>query len=483
ASNSWTQMTPSIKPSARSFYSMAYDSISDKVILFGGAGGGKINDETWIYDYDFNTWTLKAPSIKPKARCYHSMTFNFDSSVLFGGWDFSSHLSDTWLYDLPTDTWTQMAPPTIPKARWGHSMVSDSAFDKVILFGGYFSSGWGADHTWIYPVNKQYYQSGLFESRITYLGNTYEISGDITWSPSVQPENTSLKLQIGFSNTTLAEDFHYTDYHTSDFSFTGYTQYLRYRAIFDTNMTLFLSPTLESVTIYYSWETTLNTIPNAPQDLSAIADENFIELNWTAPSDDGGSVVTRYNVYRGTESGEYIFLGLTPKTNFTDSAVEGGTMYYYVITAVNIIGESPFSQEVSVLSSGTPEIPTTVPSAPQNLSATTKFKFIELNWTAPNDNGGSIIMSYRIYRGTSSGVYLLIGIVVAPTTSYNDTLILSKTTYFYAVTAINALGESVFSDEVSATSKRSKITPFPDFPTILIFLGVSVMLIRKFKKK
>jgi Putative Ig domain./Immunoglobulin I-set domain. len=71
-------------------------------------------------------------------------------------------------------------------------------------------------------------------------------------------------------------------------------------------------------------------------------------LNWIASPTPG---VTGYNVYRATTSGGYT----TPSnptpisgTQFTDSTVQLGQTYYYVVNAIDAAGvESPYSNEVS----------------------------------------------------------------------------------------------------------------------------------------
>lgn len=45
----------------------------------------------------------------------------------------------------------------------------------------------------------------------------------------------------------------------------------------------------------------------------------------------------------------------------------------------------------------------TVPSAPQNLQATSGDAQVTLTWEAPSSDGGSPVTNYRIYRGTTSG--------------------------------------------------------------------------------
>ncbi len=63
--------------------------------------------------------------------------------------------------------------------------------------------------------------------------------------------------------------------------------------------------------------------------------------------------VAGYNVYRGTvQGGPYptqLNSSLQTTTNFSDSTVQNGTTYYYVVTAVNAQSEeSSYSSEVAV---------------------------------------------------------------------------------------------------------------------------------------
>jgi fibronectin type 3 domain-containing protein len=60
-----------------------------------------------------------------------------------------------------------------------------------------------------------------------------------------------------------------------------------------------------------------------------------------------------YNVYRGTQSGgPYAVLNSSPNpsTSFTDSTVQAGSTYYYVVTAVDSTGtESAYSNQAQAV--------------------------------------------------------------------------------------------------------------------------------------
>jgi len=72
-----------------------------------------------------------------------------------------------------------------------------------------------------------------------------------------------------------------------------------------------------------------------------------IVISWQAPADNGGDAIISYKIYRGiSSSNETYFLTLGNISSFTDTNLVNGQTYYYRITAVNAMGESPWSGEV-----------------------------------------------------------------------------------------------------------------------------------------
>ena len=86
---------------------------------------------------------------------------------------------------------------------------------------------------------------------------------------------------------------------------------------------------------------------------------------------------------------------------------------------------------------------------PPCLSGTRDPSASHLSWKAP-DNGGSDIINYQIFRGTTSGGEVLLGQTGNAKTTFDDTTTNpSVTHYFYVVKAINAIGTSAKSNEVN----------------------------------
>src|SRR5207249_4097224 len=128
---------------------------------------------------------------------------------------------------------------------------------------------------------------------------------------------------------------------------------------------------------------TVLTVPSTPQNLQTTSGNAQVSLSWSAPSNNGGSAITNYNIYRSTSSGtETLLATIGNVLSYADTAVTNGQTYFYKVTAVNSVGESSQSNEASAT-------PAAIPSAPQNLVAFHGNAKVGLTWSAPSSNGVS----------------------------------------------------------------------------------------------
>ncbi|MCD6171622.1 MAG: fibronectin type III domain-containing protein, partial [Thermoplasmata archaeon] len=97
------------------------------------------------------------------------------------------------------------------------------------------------------------------------------------------------------------------------------------------------------------------------------------------------------------------------------------------------------------------------PSNPINLQATAGDGYINLNWQAPENNGGAKITKYKIYRGTVSDGEIYLD--DSSSLTYHDASVTNGITYYYYVTAINSAGESNHSNEVHAMPYEMPVPP------------------------
>jgi cytochrome c biogenesis protein CcdA/thiol-disulfide isomerase/thioredoxin len=186
--------------------------------------------------------------------------------------------------------------------------------------------------------------------------------------------------------------------------------------------------------------------PSAPRNLRATPGDSFIYLVWQAPSDDGGTPITNYEVWRGSTTGKETFLAdVGTKLWYNNTGLNNGQTYYYVVKAENAKGLSPSSNEVSVQPSPT----ALVPSKPQDLVATVEGSNVILTWHSPSNDGGAAITNYTVYRGMTSGEEIpaaLLGNVH----TYTDYGLTNGQTYYYKVSASNSMGEGPTSNVASA---------------------------------
>ena len=83
------------------------------------------------------------------------------------------------------------------------------------------------------------------------------------------------------------------------------------------------------------------TIPSAPLNLAAGVKNNLIYLSWSKPSNNGGSDIIDYQVYRATNpSGPYTILGSTSSLTLIDTSIHLNVPYYYYVIAINDVGAS-----------------------------------------------------------------------------------------------------------------------------------------------
>ncbi len=186
----------------------------------------------------------------------------------------------------------------------------------------------------------------------------------------------------------------------------------------------------------------LATPPAAPSNLVATAAAGpKINLTWTNNATNASAFV----IERSTDGGKtYAPIGMVAGnvTSYSDTGLPGSTPYMYEVFATNATARSDFTEPASATTlSGPPGAPADLVSsiAPAIGTASTV-----LNWTA---SPGAT--SYTIKRATvSQGPYTNLG--TTSSASYSDSTGTLNTTYYYVVSATNAVGGSSNSTQVSS---------------------------------
>ncbi|WP_081417500.1 pectinesterase family protein [Paenibacillus sp. Soil522] len=179
--------------------------------------------------------------------------------------------------------------------------------------------------------------------------------------------------------------------------------------------------------------------PAAPASLSSVPRNAQVSLEWAAVEG-----ATSYTLKRSTVSGGPYTNVKTNMTGnaYTDNGLANGQTYYYVVTAVNIAGESVPSQEMAA----TPVAPL---QSPSGLQAAAGDGQATITWQPV-----ASAESYTVKRSTvSGGPYTPVATGLSGT-AYTDTSLTNGTAYYYVVSA-NGGGT------ISSNSPQVRVIPAP----------------------
>lgn len=186
--------------------------------------------------------------------------------------------------------------------------------------------------------------------------------------------------------------------------------------------------------------------PVSPTGVSAISGNTEASITW-----DFVSGATEYVVYRSTYiDGPFAFVGLTQVNGHADQNLSNGSTYYYVVTALNEGGQSPYSLPVAAT-------PTPLAlKAPANIIASPGNGEVTLSWNAVTS-----AVEYNVFRISPDGQYTLLT-PPAPGLSYTDRLVTNGTRYHYVVQTM-----STKPGAYSYTVAASPTTLLPKAPSSL----------------
>ena len=447
----WVEMSPTASPPARYHHGMqaAYDSQSDRVILFSGDIGDKsvIFNDTWAYDYNTDTWENRTtPEMKDVAKLAGAMAYDEESDriILVGGWKWangssveqSTGLVETWSYDYESNIWVNLTTENSPSFRGSVSLNYDEANDKMIMFGGFNSEMYETPETTI-PF---YHDTWAYD----YNTNTWT-----NMSPTVSPPplgnhesayDSESNKTIIFGGRRCRNCYYLAETWAYDYSENTWTKMNSTRAppVRAVGMMTYI-PKIDKIVMfgglgvgkYYSdtWTYDYNT-------------DTWTDMNSPSPP----SARFAHNFDYDSESDVVIlFGGRTHDSNGLMIHSNDTWVYHYQPN---------------------------IPSVPLNLEATKSNGEVNLTWTAPLTDAGSPITEYVIYRGNESDSLILYKTILGvETKNYLDTEVSGGTTYYYTVRAKNTVGESKDSNVVSITLPSS-----PDVPGFSLVLMSAIIV-------
>ena len=194
--------------------------------------------------------------------------------------------------------------------------------------------------------------------------------------------------------------------------------------------------------------------PASPKNVEARAGDGQVVVIWDTPDTDGGAKIRKYKVYRGLGSGRLKLLTKTKGLSLVDDGVVNGSpgdpasTYRYAVRAVTSVGVSDLSTVVEAVPQAGLVI---TPSAPHDLVATGSLGAADLTWSPPVTDGGSPVTAYVVLRGTTSGVLSPLTTLAGDATSYTDADVSVGVRYYYAVAAVNVVGQGTASKQATAS--------------------------------
>ena len=177
----------------------------------------------------------------------------------------------------------------------------------------------------------------------------------------------------------------------------------------------------------------VDKIPAPTNLVATTTSESTIDLTW-----DNVKEAESYKVYQGTN---LIASGITD-TKYTVDNLDAETNYCFVVTAVNIVGESEDSESACATTLKAKPAPPVVTATADSESA------ITLTWEAVDG-----AESYKVYQGTE-----IIASEITNTT-YTITGLEAETNYCFTMTAVNEAGESASSESACATTLEAPKAP------------------------
>jgi len=201
-------------------------------------------------------------------------------------------------------------------------------------------------------------------------------------------------------------------------------------------------------------------VPAAPTDLTAEAvSANTIELAWTDNADDE----TSFEVEMSTDGETFAWVETLPADTvaWANGDLAPETRYWFRVRAIGAESDSAWSN----VADATTLSDILVPAAPTDLEATVDgTTLIQLTWTDNADNE----TGYVVERSEDGATFTQQDTAAADATTWTDTGARALTTYHYRVAAVNADGQSAYSNVAFA---RIEFAAFTDFQAAIRVLG------------
>ncbi len=348
-----------------------------------------------------------------------------------------------------SQAWWEVALPSIELINrleiYWHSYTDD--YGAEIIYGGRnFEIQVWSGHVWITHdrVTGNTARQNLFEFSPSY--RTDRIRIHIT--DAHDPSSVGL-VEVKVSKDNVISQTNYTDLNVSDgrykYKLTA-VDYYGFESV----------PTEEKQTAVGDV-----ILPDAPLNLTTSVSGSNIVSNWDANTDQD---LAGYAAYRNNGPA-WIRLNpaaLATANTYTDAGLANGS-YLYRVTAFDAVGNEslPSNESQAMVNIDPPQPPVSL-----SISVIARGGALSATWTY----SGQAPAGCNLYRATTSGgPYIKVNSAFIGTNTFLDENLTNGATYYYVVTAVDALGnESAYSNEAVGTPQDGEVPLTPNIysPTI-----------------
>ena len=198
------------------------------------------------------------------------------------------------------------------------------------------------------------------------------------------------------------------------------------------------------------------TVPGPVSGITATPDDAKVTLNWVAPANNGGSVITAYQIdYKdAAASGWSGALSLNVTGAVTTATVTGltnGSAYRFRIRGISAVGTDQVGAELA-----TAVTPAPLPGGPQNLVGAASNSAVDLTWSAADaaDLHGQTVTDYKVeYKASTSSTWTLVAHTASAATAIRVNGLANGIAYNFRVSTKTSAGYS------AATVAAAAVTP------------------------
>lgn len=314
----------------------------------------------------------------------------------------------------------------------------------VVFTAGGVRTNWGSTNT--FNSQNMFVPNGV--QNITFSSpqtNSVTASWSNTGSDtSLNAKSYIVEARVGTSTGTLA--------------FSGSTQSTNINITglsLGTGYTILVTPNSRSDTLGQSYLAASQTYthalaPGSPTNVTGVAGNTQVTLNWTAPLSNGGAAITSYKIQYSSNSGVTWLPTIpldngTSSPNYTVTQLTNGTAYIFRVAAVNSSGQGPWS--ISSPSITPIVVPTQITLSVSNNPISTLGATSVITAQLKDGNGNNI---------SESGRSITFSMPAISTIGYLDTL----NTYSVNKTFSSGQASATFNSGVSGNTTVT-ISAFP----------------------